>query len=57
MQDLRKRIYTKAKAERSWRFWGLFVHVSKLETLETAYAIARKNNGAAGIETVLLSRI
>jgi RNA-directed DNA polymerase len=49
LQDLRKRIYTKAKAEQSWRFWGLFIHVSKLETLETAYAIVRKNNAAAGI--------
>ena len=57
LQDLRKRIYTKAKAERSWRFWGLFVHVSKLETLETAYAIARKNNGAAGIDGITFEDI
>ena len=27
LQDLRRRIYVKAKAETSWRFWGLFVHV------------------------------
>jgi len=26
LQDLRQRIYAKAKAEESWRFWGLFVH-------------------------------
>ena len=23
LQDLRRRIYVKAKAEPSWRFWGL----------------------------------
>jgi RNA-directed DNA polymerase len=23
LQDLRRRIYVKAKAETSWRFWGL----------------------------------
>ena len=30
LQDLRRRIYVKAKAEPEWRFWGLFVHVCKL---------------------------
>ena len=33
LQDLRRRIYVKAKAETSWRFWGLYVHVCKLYTL------------------------
>jgi hypothetical protein len=33
LQDLRRRIYVKAKAEPSWRFWGLYVHVCKMETL------------------------
>ena len=31
LQDLRRRIYVKAKAEPSWRFWGLYVHVCKEE--------------------------
>ena len=26
MQELRRKIYLKAKAEPAWRFWGLFVH-------------------------------
>jgi RNA-directed DNA polymerase len=33
LQELRRRIYRKAKAEVAWRFWGLYVHVCKLETL------------------------
>ncbi len=33
LQDLRRKIYVKAKAEPSWRFWGLYVHVCKRETL------------------------
>ncbi len=26
LQELRRKIYLKAKAEPAWRFWGLFVH-------------------------------
>ncbi|MDR6413118.1 UNVERIFIED_ORG: RNA-directed DNA polymerase [Burkholderia sp. 1595] len=52
LQDLRRGIYVKAKAEPSWRFWGLYVHVCKMETLREAYALARKNNGASGIDGV-----
>ena len=33
LQDLRRSLYVKAKAEPSWRFWGLYVHVCKMETL------------------------
>jgi len=52
LQDLRRNIYVKAKAEPSWRFWGLYVHVCKMETLREAYALARKNNGAPGVDGV-----
>ncbi len=57
LQDLRRRIYVKAKADLSWRFWGLYVHVCKLETLEAAYALAKKNNGASGIDGVSFQTI
>jgi RNA-directed DNA polymerase len=50
LQDLRRRLYVKAKAEKNWRFWGLYVHVSKLETLRAAYAMAKENSGAPGID-------
>ena len=57
LQDLRRGIYIKAKAEPSWRFWGLYVHVCKMETLREAYALARKNNGAPGIDGVTFEAI
>ena len=57
LQDLRRRIYVKAKAEPSWRFWGLYVHVCKMETLYEAYAMAKANNGAPGIDGVTFEAI
>jgi len=57
LQDLRRRIYVKAKAESTWRFWGLYVHVCKMETLQEAYQRARNNNGAPGIDGVTFATI
>ena len=57
LQDLRRGIYVKAKAEPFWRFWGLYVHVCKMETLQAAYAMAKKNNGAPGIAGVTFEDI
>jgi RNA-directed DNA polymerase len=57
LQDLRRRIYVKAKAEPSWRFWGLYVHVCKMETLREAYEMAKKNDGAAGVDGVTFEAI
>ena len=50
LQELRRRIYRKAKSEKAHRFWGIFVHVTRKETLEEAYRIAKRNGGAAGID-------
>ena len=52
LQDLRRSLYVKAKAEPTWRFWGLYVHVCKMETIRDAYEMARSNNGAPGIDGV-----
>jgi RNA-directed DNA polymerase len=57
LQDLRRRLYVKAKAETSWRFWGLYVHVCKMETLRQAYALAKENDGAPGVDGVTFEAI
>src|ERR1700680_683555 len=57
LQDLRRRLYVKAKAETSWRFWGLYVHVCKMETLRKAYALAKNNDGAPGVDGVIFAVI
>jgi RNA-directed DNA polymerase len=57
LQDLQRRLYVKAKAEKDWRFWGLYVHVGKLETLRAAYVVAKQNDGAPGIDGVTFEAI
>jgi RNA-directed DNA polymerase len=57
LQDLRRSLYVKAKAEPAWRFWGLYVHVCKMETLREAYQMAKSNNGAPGIDGVTFEAI
>jgi RNA-directed DNA polymerase len=57
LQDLRRSLYVKAKAEPAWRFWGLYVHICKMETLWEAYQMAKSNNGAPGIDGVTFAAI
>lgn len=57
LQDLRRKIYIKAKTDKSWRFWGIYVHVCKTETLHASYKLAKQNNGAPGIDGVTFNDI
>src|SRR6266852_676536 len=57
LQDLRRSLYVKAKAEPTWRFWGLYVHVGKRDTLYEAYRVAKQNDGAPGIDGVTFDAI
>ena len=57
LQDLRRSLYVKAKAEPAWRFWGLYVHICKMETLREAYRMAKSNDGAPGIDGVTFEAI
>jgi RNA-directed DNA polymerase len=57
LQDLRRRLYIKAKTEPSWRFWGLYGHVCKPETLREAYLLARANDGAPGLDGVTFAAV
>jgi RNA-directed DNA polymerase len=50
LQELRRRIYRKAKSDKTHRFWGLFVHITNMETLSEAYQIAKRNGGVPGID-------
>jgi len=36
LQELRRKIYIKAKAEKHSKFWGLYCHICKPEVLREA---------------------
>ena len=57
VQDLRRSLYVKAKAEPTWRFWGLYVHICKMETLREAYQMAKNNDGAPGVDGVTFEAV
>jgi len=50
LQELRRRIYRKAKSDKTYRFWGIFVHITKPETLEETYRAAKRKGGAPGLD-------
>jgi RNA-directed DNA polymerase len=57
LQELRAKIGQRAKSALAHRFWGLHVHVVKLDTLEAAYLEAKRNNGAPGSDGETFERI
>ena len=57
LQDLRRKIYLKAKSETTWRFWGMYVHICKMETLEESYRLSKQNKGSAGIDGVTFEQV
>ena len=50
LQELRRKIYRKAKTEKHGKFWGLYCHICKKEVLEEAYRLAKANDGAPGLD-------
>lgn len=57
LQELRTRIGHRAKSAPTHRFWGMYVHLTRLETLEAAYLEARRNGGAPGADGVTFEAI
>lgn len=57
LRELREKMNYKAKAEKSWRFWGLYVHLSRMDVLQEAYRMAKENDGSPGIDGVRFADI
>lgn len=50
VQELRRRIAIKAKADKQHRFWGLYCHLWKMDVIEESYRLNRLNRGVPGAD-------
>ena len=57
LASLREKLSEKAKREPNYRFFSLYGHILRPETLECAYRMARANGGAAGVDGVTFEDI
>lgn len=50
LQDLKRKIYKKAKTDKHWRFWGLYCHICQKDVLRESYRMAKANDGSPGLD-------
>src|SRR5271168_2339738 len=57
LRELRQKLSQKAKQQKQFRFYSLYAHVCRTDTLQAAWDAVRRNGGAAGVGGVSIEQM
>lgn len=57
LRELRQKLGQKAKQQKRFRFYSLYAHLCRADTLQAAWDAVRRNGGAPGIDGVSIEQI
>lgn len=57
LRELRQKLSQKAKQEKRFRFYSLYAHICRTDTLQAAWDAVRRNGGAPGVDGMSIGQI